>query len=148
MRTKRRVGQQYPYVFLVLGECALLGSGQGCQRRGHRQGGREVGAPPVRRALSDTTRPRRCYRAVVAHGAPIIGECAPAGLAMIAECAPTTGAVIASSRLACRAVTASNSPSTADWTALPLIFFFCSYNPLICRSFLEHKNMSSRGRVH
>src|SRR6266446_10056107 len=102
------VGQQYPHVFLVLGECALLGSGQGCQRRGHRQGGREVGAPPVRRALSDTTRPRRCYRAVVAHCAPIIGECAPAGIAIIAESAPATGAVIALSRLAYRAVTCTS----------------------------------------
>jgi type II secretory pathway predicted ATPase ExeA len=63
----------------------------------------------VSRPLSQRLGPDGCYRAVVPHCAPIIGEGAPAGIAIIAEGAPAIGAVIALSRLAYRAVTAMRS---------------------------------------
>jgi len=49
--------------------------------------------------------PRASYRAVVAECAPIIGQCAPARVAISTQCAPATCVVIAPRQLAYQAVT-------------------------------------------
>jgi len=53
--------------------------------------------------------PRASYRAVVAECAPIIGQCAPARVAISTQCAPATCVVIAPSQLAYRAATSRHA---------------------------------------
>jgi hypothetical protein len=102
-----------PRAWGLVGGCAARQKAGAPGTRAAAQEGR-MWDPLARRALSDRMRLGRCYRAVVTHCAPIIGQCAPEGTAIIAECAPAPGAVIAPACVAYRAVTGI-SPESPLW---------------------------------